>query len=104
VHRVQRLVASTVAGLLRDVPLSSGKVEFAWRTSVGDAVHRATRVHLGEHGVLAIEVPDQHWRREVERSSPLVLARLETLLGPGVVTRLKVRVLGPSDEGQRHKE
>ena len=33
-----------LAQLLRDTPLSDGKVGFAWRAAVGPAVERATKV------------------------------------------------------------
>jgi hypothetical protein len=76
--------------LLRDTPLSDGKVGFAWRAAVGPALERATKVKL-EGKLLIVETTSLQWSREVMRSSPLVLKRLQTLLGVGVVERIEVR-------------
>jgi hypothetical protein len=75
--------------LLCDVPLSDGKVGFAWRAAVGPALERATRVKL-ESRVLIVETTSPQWSREVMRSSPVILKRLQTLLGD-VVDRIEVR-------------
>ena len=79
-----------LAELLRDTPLSSGKVSFAWRAAVGTAVERVTSVYL-EDRVLIVEPVDAAWAREITRSSPVILIRLQTLLGQEVVTRIQVR-------------
>jgi hypothetical protein len=76
--------------LLRDAPLSNGKVGFAWRAAVGAAVDRATKVRL-ERRLLIVETTSQQWSREVTRSAPTILRRLQTLLGPDVVDRIEVR-------------
>jgi hypothetical protein len=79
-----------LALLLRETPLSDGKVAFAWRAAVGPALERATAVKLDGH-MLIVEAGTQQWAREVERSKSLILNRLQTLLGNGVVTQLDVR-------------
>jgi predicted nucleic acid-binding Zn ribbon protein len=79
-----------LAELLRDVPLSAGKVTFAWRAAVGPSVDRETFVRL-ENRVLLVDAANQHWAREVTRSSPLILARMQTLLGKDTVARLDIR-------------
>jgi predicted nucleic acid-binding Zn ribbon protein len=76
--------------LLRDLPLSSGKVEFAWSVAVGPAVARVTTVKL-ENGVLMVEAASDQWIREVRRSSGMILPRLRTLLGEDVIERIEVR-------------
>jgi hypothetical protein len=91
---VHSLVPDLLADVLRRQPLSPAKVTFAWRTAVGPAVDRATRVSLGEHGVLEVVASDGHWKREVQRSTGLVLARLVRLLGEGVVRRIVVKTAG----------
>jgi predicted nucleic acid-binding Zn ribbon protein len=75
--------------LLRDVPLTDGKVTFAWKAAVGPAIERVTHVKL-EHRVLLVETASAQWSREVRRSSPLILKRLHSLLGD-VVGRIEVR-------------
>jgi hypothetical protein len=79
-----------IAELLRDVPVSSGKVDFAWRVAVGTSLERVTSVQL-EGGILRIFAEDKHWAREITRSSAVILARLRTLLGQDAVNRMEVR-------------
>ena len=70
--------------------MSAVKVRFAWRAAVGDAVDRASRVTLRDDGALCVQAVDQHWRREIERSSPVIVERLQALLGEARCTRLTV--------------
>jgi hypothetical protein len=84
-------VPGAIAALLRNAPLSPGKVGFAWRAAVGPALDRATAVRF-EAPVLIVDAQSRQWSREIHRSSPVILARLAALLGPGVVERLEVRV------------
>jgi len=83
-------VPGALMQLLRDTPLSDGKVGFAWDAAVGPAISRATRVKLEGH-VLLVEAHSIQWSREVMRSSSMILKRLELLLGPGVATSIEVR-------------
>ena len=76
--------------LLRGSPLSDGKVTFAWKAAVGPAIERVTNVKL-ERRVLLVETPSAQWSKEVMRSSPVILRRLQSLLGPSVVERIEVR-------------
>jgi hypothetical protein len=90
VVRADRLIPSVVAEVVRRAPLCPEKVDFAWRAAVGSVMQRATSVRLDEHGALHVTATDAHWAREVKRSSKLILARLETMLGPGTVKRMRV--------------
>ena len=76
--------------LLRGSPLSDGKVTFAWKAAVGPAIERVTNVKL-ERRVLLVETPSAQWSKEVMRSSPVILKRLQSLLGVDVVERIEVR-------------
>jgi predicted nucleic acid-binding Zn ribbon protein len=76
--------------LLRDAPLSEGKVTFAWKTAVGPALERATAVRL-ERGTLVVETSGTQWAREIKRSSAVILTRLKTLLGEDAVQSIEVR-------------
>jgi len=87
---LNQALPGALADLLRAAPLSPGKVGFAWRTAVGPAMDRVTSVRL-ERGVLAVEASNPQWAREIARSSSIILARLQTLLGPGAVDRLEIR-------------
>ena len=76
--------------LLRDLPLSDGKVVFAWSVAVGPALARSTAVKL-DNGVLVVETTSDQWVREIKRSSGVILPRLRTLLGENAVERIEVR-------------
>jgi predicted nucleic acid-binding Zn ribbon protein len=83
-----RLLSRVLPPLLARAPLTPEKVEFAWRTVVGPAMARATRVQLLESGTLLVRVDDANWRREVEGAFPVILPRVRTLLGDTTVRRL----------------
>ena len=78
-----------LADVIRKAPLCPEKVDFAWRAAVGPAVERMTKVRLDDEGILHVWSSDAHWAREVKRSSKLILARLDALLGEGTVRRIK---------------
>ena len=81
---------SALASILRKAPLTPGKVAFAWRTTVGPAVDKATTVDL-RNNVLHVRAKDAAWQREVERSAPLIRSRLKELLGEQTVRFIDVR-------------
>jgi len=87
---LQHAIPGALLTLLRDTPLSDGKVGFAWRAAVGPAVQRATHVKL-EGKVLLVDTTSAEWTREVSRSSPVILRRLQELLGADAVARIEVR-------------
>lgn len=82
--------------MLRGSPTSDGKVTFAWKAAVGPAIERVTNVKL-ERGVLLVEAVNAQWAREVRRASPVILPRLQSLLGNDAVERIEVcRTLIPN--------
>ena len=84
------VVPGAIVALLRDAPLSAGKVTFTWNAAVGPALRRATSVHL-EDGVLLVDASSPEWAREVSRSTHVILRRLQQLLGEKTVTQITVR-------------
>jgi hypothetical protein len=86
---VHRVIPTALADILRKAPLTEEKVAFAWRAAVGPAIDRGTSVSLNDD-VLSVIVREPAWGREIERSEALIRARLETLLGRGVVGALQV--------------
>ena len=94
------LMPSALAVILRNAPLTPEKVAFAWRAAVGPAVDKATTVELRD-GVLRVRAKEAAWQREVERSSPLVLARLQTLLGNEVVRYIHAESTGMAENAER---
>jgi hypothetical protein len=86
---LQLVMPAALASVLRQAPLSPEKVSFAWRTAVGAAIDRASTVEL-KGATLAVSVKTDEWRLEIVRSAPLIRARLDLVLGPGVVTWIDV--------------
>lgn len=94
-HPVQQFLPEALAVILRRAPLSPEKVAFAWRTAVGPSLAKKTTVELRD-GVLHVYATDMVWRREVERGSGVIRARLDSLLGEGVVQSMDMsRTLPP---------
>ena len=91
----QHCVTSALQTLLRDQPLSKGKVALAWSAAVGRTIDRVTTVSLGQDHTLTVRADDRHWAREVARSTALITSRLNQLLGEGIVTRLDVTTRAP---------
>jgi len=87
--QVHRVIPDALVEILRKAPLSDEKVAFAWRSSVGPAIDRGTTVSL-QDGVLRVTVREAAWGREVERSDTLIRARLDALLGRGVVRAIEI--------------
>lgn len=84
------IVPRALTELLRHGPMSQGKLEMAWRAAVGDALSRVTRVRLRPDSVVEVVVTDARWRKEITRSSTMVLNRLKSLLGDEAICRLSV--------------
>lgn len=89
--QVHRFIPDALAQVLRKAPLNDEKVAFAWRSSVGPAIDRGTTVSLRE-GVLQVTAREAAWGREVRRSEALIRARLDALLGLGVVRTIAIVV------------
>ena len=87
---ISHVVPAALLELLHTAPLSDGKVTFAWKTTVGPALERATAVKLVA-GTLIVETTGPQWTHEIKRSSGVILTRLKTLLGDQTVQKLEVR-------------
>ena len=91
---VRQFMPEALAEILRKAPLTPEKVAFAWSSAVGAAVDKATTIAL-HGGVLHVCAKDAVWQRELERSAAVVRARLDALLGAGVVRYIDVTVARP---------
>jgi predicted nucleic acid-binding Zn ribbon protein len=89
VHPLTHALPGALVELLRGSPTSDGKVTFAWNAAVGPAIERVTNVKL-EHRVLLVEAASAQWSKEVTRASPVILKRLQSLLGADTVQRIEV--------------
>lgn len=84
------VLPSAMAALLRAGPMSAGKLAVAWHVAVGPAIERATTVTLNDAGVLTITASSAHWRRELQRTVPVIQQRLSSLLGPDAVASVRI--------------
>lgn len=99
---LQQTVPIFLAELLRRAPLSPEKMAFAWRASVGPAIARIATAHITTDGVIEVQCADDHWRRELKRSAPMIADRLRALLGTDVVKKLKIPAVS-RPTGRRRK-
>jgi hypothetical protein len=91
VDAIHTLVPRALTALFSNGPMSQGKLEVAWRVAVGEALSRVSTVRLQSDGSVDVHPSDQRWRKELKRSSSIILGRLNTLLGEGTITRLIVK-------------
>jgi hypothetical protein len=82
--------AQVLRTLLEAQPNTSAKIGFAWKIAAGPAMSRASRLDWAENGTLTVHAASENWRREVQRARPTLAARLDHLLGAGVVRRIVV--------------
>ena len=87
---LQQVMNPVVAELLHRGPISAEKISFAWRIAVGSQLAKVTSVQAAPSGRLQVTASDDRWRREIERSAALILARLRSLLGSDAVARIDV--------------
>jgi hypothetical protein len=88
---LQEFAPAALTELLRGMPYSPGKLQFAWKAAVGAAVDRATSVTLDEKGRLLVVVSGPLWRKELVRSLPIIRQRLTVLLGDKVIKRIQIQ-------------
>jgi predicted nucleic acid-binding Zn ribbon protein len=101
---IQQLTPSVLGEILRRQPPSEGRTRFAWQLAVGAALARATTVRLAD-GVLIVSASDRRWVAEIKTARDIVLRRVQHLLGPEAVTRIRVEApAGPSGGISRNGE
>jgi predicted nucleic acid-binding Zn ribbon protein len=88
---IHTVVPRALTELFRNGPMSQGKLDVAWRAAVGDALSRVSTVKLQADGSVDVHPADQRWQKELKRSSPVILQRLNTLLGANVIARIIVK-------------
>jgi hypothetical protein len=76
--------------LLNDQPVTAAKVAFAWQIAAGPAMARATTTAWAGDGVLRVRARDAAWQREASRARPIVVQRLEQLLGADVIKKIVI--------------
>ena len=69
-----------------------GTLEARWREVMGDDVATHAQLVSVRDGTLTVAVDDPIWATQLRYLETVVVTRATALLGPGVVTRLRVRV------------
>ena len=96
------LTVEALKTALKNQPLSTGKVGLAWSVAVGGAVARLTTVTLKDDGIIEVTAPDSQWARELRQSRPLIIRRMNSILGTGAVKRLEIGSMpGPGERPRR---
>ena len=80
---LQSFSHGVLAEVIRRQPPSEGRTRLAWQMAVGPAIARVTTVELA-NGDLRVRCADPRWRTELTRARPLVLERLQRILGADV--------------------
>lgn len=88
-QRSADFATSVLAEMLGRQPMSAGKLAFAWRAAVGPALARAVTLDWRD-GRVVVHPSSAEWKREIERSRPMILERLRVLLGRDTVKRLEI--------------
>ena len=86
------LHSRVLPALLARAPMSPEKLAFVWGQAVGAAMARASTVTLAGT-TLTVRTAESAWAREIQRSRGLILARVQLLLGAGVVSALAIEDL-----------
>jgi predicted nucleic acid-binding Zn ribbon protein len=86
---IQHFSSRVLADIIRRQPTSPARTKFAWQLAVGPALARVTAVDL-DGGVLSVRSTDKRWAAEIARARPMVLARLQQLLGPEAVQTVRI--------------
>lgn len=87
---IGQVLPGALAQIVRQAPLSAGKVDFAWRSAVGSQMAKVSAVRL-EDGVLLVEAQTAQWGSAIMRASGLILSRIQAMLGPDTVRELRIR-------------
>jgi hypothetical protein len=80
---------SVLADMLERQPMSPGKLQFAWRAAVGPALARAAALEF-QDGRITAHAASVQWKKEIERSKPIIVERLRLLLGRDAVRTFEV--------------
>jgi hypothetical protein len=97
VEPIDQTAARAIRQLLATQPLTTAKVEFAWKIAAGPALARSATVVSFEDGRLGIRAKSAEWQREIARARPMILQRIAHLIGPGAVRMLTVSSDTPRD-------
>ena len=85
---IQEFMPGALAAVIKKAPLTSEKVAFAWRLTVGPAVDKATKVRLGSDGTLYVTAESKAWVDSIRASVGMIRSRLAHYLGDDAIKRI----------------
>ena len=88
-ERLDRTAVRAVRELIGPQPVTDAKIAFAWALAAGPALARASKITWRD-GELRVEANAETWRKEILRAKPMLEARIDEILGPGVVRRISI--------------
>ena len=88
-HALNSTAQQALRILLEGQPASPAKVAFAWRMVAGAALARAAEPEWRD-GVLVVRAKTDAWRRELRHARPILMSRLQALVGADVVRKLVI--------------
>jgi predicted nucleic acid-binding Zn ribbon protein len=86
---LQKTAHRAMRALLDGQPETPAKIAFAWRMAAGAALARGGDPEW-RNGVLVVRARSDAWRRELRHAQPVLLPRLQELVGPTVIQRLVI--------------
>lgn len=87
---IQTLAGGVLAQIVRRQPPSPARTSFAWQLAVGPALARVTSVEM-DGTTVRVRAADERWLKEIERARPVILPKLQQLLGADAVARISTR-------------
>lgn len=93
---LQHVVPGAIVRLLAAQPHSAGKIEAAWRLSVGAGLAKLTHAARDVDGVLLVDTADPHVVRALDAHRPMIEQRLRAMLGERVRTFRVTGLPGPT--------
>jgi hypothetical protein len=88
--RLDQTAVRALQALLAGQPTTDAKVVFAWTIAAGPVLSRAATVRWSETGTLQVAARSDAWRQEVTRARPLIVRRMNELLGTELVRRIAI--------------
>ena len=87
---IQTFSGGVLAEVIRRQPPSPARTTLAWQLAVGPGLARVTSVEM-DGATLTVRSPDPRWLKEIDRAKGTILPKLQQLLGPDHVTKLRTR-------------
>jgi hypothetical protein len=92
VQALSQTAARVLKTILDGQPLGAAKVAFAWHIAAGPTIAAASTVRWSD-GRLCVRARSETWRQEILRVRPIVLARVQALVGVEAVKSLELDAL-----------